>query len=110
MDEEFRKVCMEGRTKIIEPTAIELSNPLEIEILAKSHNVLSNYFLNGAEPLLGSNSPLLAILLAYFAMEQKTYELLALKGLKVTSHLCAIKGLSRVIVRKDLASILSKAY
>lgn len=43
-------------------------------------------------------------------MEQKTYEILALKGLKVTSHICAIKGLSRIIGRKDLAAVLSKAY
>lgn len=110
MDNEFKEMCMNKRIREIEPSAVEISNPVEISNLAKSHKTLSNYFLKGAEPVLSSISPLLAILLAYFAMEQKTYEILALKGLKVTSHVCAIKGLSRVIGRKELASILSKAY
>ena len=37
-------------------------------------------------------------------------KILVLNGIKVTSHVCAIKGLSRIIGRKDLATILSKAY
>ena len=43
-------------------------------------------------------------------MEQKAYEILALKGFKVTSHVCAIKGMSRIIGKKELANVLSKAY
>lgn len=110
MDKEFEETCMKRRTKEIEPSAVEVINPIQMKSLAKSSSMLSAYFLNGAEHVLNSNSPLLSILLAYFAMEHKTYEILALNGLKVTSHVCAIKGLSRVIERKDLAEILSKAY
>lgn len=110
MDKEFKDMCMLKRTKEIEPSAVEISNPVEISNLAKSHKILGSYFLKGAESILNSDSPLLAILLAYFAMEQKTYEILALNGLKVTSHVCAIKGLSRVIGKKELAAALSKAY
>lgn len=110
MDKEFEETCMKKRTKEIGPSVFEISNPVQISNLAKSCSTLSAYFLSGAEHMLESNSPLLSILLAYFAMEHKTYEILALNGLKVTSHVCAIKGLSRVIKRKDLAEMLSKAY
>jgi len=101
---------MKKRTKKIEPSAIAIVNPVQIDNLAKSCLKLSSYFLIGAEDMLTSKSPLLSILLAYFAMEHKTYEILALNGIKVTSHICAIKGLSRIIIRKDLATVLSKAY
>ena len=110
MDKEFEETCMKRRTKEIEPSVFEITNPLQITNLAKSCSKLSTYFLSGAKYMLKSDSPLLSILLAYFAMEQKTYEILALNGLKVTSHVCAIKGLSRIIKRKDLAEILSRAY
>lgn len=110
MDKEFEEICMKRKTKEIEPSVFEITNPLQITSLAKSCSKLSAYFLSGAKHMLESDSPLLSILLAYFAMEQKTYEILALNSLKVTSHVCAIKGLSRVVKRKDLAEILSKAY
>ncbi len=110
MDKEFIETCMSKRTKEIEPSVVEISNPVVIENSANSHNILSDYFLKGAKSILKSDTPLLAILLGYFSMEQKTYQLLAKKGLKVTSHLCGIMGLSRVIGRKDLASVLAKAY
>ena len=110
MDKEFEETCMKKRVKEIEPSVVEIINPVQIANLARSTSMLSAYFLSGAEYTLNSNSPLLSILLAYFAMEHKTYEILALNGLKVTSHICAIKGLSRVVKRKDLAETLSRAY
>ena len=110
MDREFVETCMSKRTKEIEPSVLEILNPVIMENLANFHKNLSNYFLNGAKSILRSDTPLLAILLSYFSMEQKTYQLLAKKGLKVTSHVCGIMGLSRVIGRKDLANVLSKAY
>ena len=110
MDKEFEETCMKKRVKEIEPSVVEVTNPVQIANLAKSTSKLSSYFLSGAEYMLQGNSPLLSILLAYFAMEHKTYEVLALNGFKVTSHVCAIIGLSRVIGRKDLAEILSEAY
>src|SRR3989338_5851003 len=109
MDKEFEENCMKKRIKEIEPSAIPITNPVQISNLAKSYSKLSAYFLSGAEDLLAGKTPLLSILLGYFAMEHKTYEVLALNGIKVTSHVCAIKGLSRIILRKDLAAILSKA-
>ena len=110
MDKQFIDTCMSKRTKEVEPSAVEISNPVVIQNTANSHNILSNYFLKGAQSILKSNTPLLGILLGYFSMEQKTYQLLAKKGFKVTSHVCGIMGLSRVVGRKDLASALSKAY
>lgn len=110
MDREFEENCMKKRMREVEPSAVEIINPIQMGNLAKSSSMLSAYFLTGAEHILNSTSPLLSILLAYFAMEHKTYEVLALNGLKVTSHVCAMKGLSRVIERKDLAETLSKAY
>ncbi|MBI2647668.1 hypothetical protein HYW99_04270 [Candidatus Woesearchaeota archaeon] len=101
---------MKKRTKEIEPSAVAIVNPVQIDNLAKSCSKRSSYFLSGAEDMLTSKSPLLSILLAYFAMEHKTYEILALNGIKIISHVCAIKGLSRIIGRKDLATVLSKAY
>ncbi len=110
MDNEFIETCMSKRTKEVEPSVAEISNPVIIGNIANSHKTLSHYFLKGAQSILESDTPLLAILLGYFSMEQKSYELLARKGLKVTSHVCGIMSLSRVIGRKDLASALSKAY
>lgn len=110
MDKEFMETCMSKRTKEVEPSVVEISNPVALENLANSHKILSGYFLKGAQLILKSDTPLLAVLLGYFSMEQKTYQLLAKNGLKVTSHVCGIMGLSKVIGRKDLASALSKAY
>ena len=110
MDKEFTETCMAKRIKEIAPSVTEIPNPVAVENIADSHKILSGYFLKGAQSILKSDTPLLAILLGYFSMEQKTYQLLAKKGLKVTSHVCGIMGLSKVIGRKDLATILSKAY
>lgn len=110
MSKDFEETCMKKRIKEIEASAVNITNPVEINSLVKSHKNLSAYFLSGAEHVLNSNSPLLAILLGYFAMEQKAYAILALNGFKVTSHVCAIKGLSSIIKRSDLAAVLSKAY
>jgi len=110
VDKEFEDVCMKKRMKEIEASVVEINNPIEIDKLVRSHKKLGSYFLTGARSIIESEVPLLAILLGYFAMEQKDYEILALNGLKVTSHICAIKGISRIIERKDLANLLSKAY
>mgnify|MGYP001589841278 FL=1 len=110
MDKEFTETCMAKRIKEIETSVTENPNPVAVEKIANSHKILSGYFLKGSQSILKSDTPLLAILLGYFSMEQKTYQLLAKKGLKVTSHVCGIMGLSKVIGRKDLATILSKAY
>ncbi|HLC96163.1 MAG TPA: hypothetical protein VJH97_02485 [Candidatus Nanoarchaeia archaeon] len=110
MNKEFEDICMKKRIKEIEPSAVFITSPVRISNLAISCSQLSTYFLYGAEDMLTGRSPLLAILLGYFAMEHKAYEILVLNGVKITSHVCAIKGLSRIIMRKDLAAILSKAY
>lgn len=66
MDKEFEENCMKRRTKEIEPSVFEIHDPVQISNLAKSHKTLSSYFFTGAESILSSTSPLLAILLAYF--------------------------------------------
>ncbi len=110
MDKGFMEECMSKRVREVAPSAIEITSPVEIDKLTLIHNRLSSYFLDGAKSMQDSDTPLLAILLGYFAMEQKAYEILAWKNLKVSSHICAIKGLSRVVGKKALASSLSVAY
>ena len=70
MDKEFIETCMSKRTKEVEPSVAEISNPVMIGNIANSHKTLSHYFLKGAQSILKSDTPLLAILLGYFSMEQ----------------------------------------
>lgn len=74
MDKEFEDMCMKKRMKEIEASAVKINNPVEIDKLIRSHKKLGSYFLTGARSIIDSESPLLAVLLGYFAMEQKAYE------------------------------------
>ena len=38
MDKEFEDICMKKRVREIEPSAFEITNPIEMDKLAKSHN------------------------------------------------------------------------
>ncbi len=60
--------------------------------------------------MLQSKTPLLAILLGYFAMEHKANQLIALQGYKVESHICTQLAISRIVGRKDLAQKLSTVF
>ena len=78
--------------------------------LAQQHHNNAEYFLESAKNMLNSTTPLAAIILAYFAMEHKANQLLALQGYKVESHSCTQMGLSRIVERKDLAKQLSDIF
>jgi len=110
MDKEFEDKCMKERMLKVAPTVTIIRQEEEIKSLANHHKNSSEYFLEGARSLLRSNTPLLAVLLGYFAMEHKSNQLLALKGYKVESHICTQIALSRIVNRKDLAKKVSVIF
>jgi len=77
-------------------------------IQRKKHN--SKYWLEAAENLVNSNTPQGAIVLGYFAIESKAEEALAHKNYKVNTHICTIKGVSRVLELPELATEIQNAY
>lgn len=82
----------------------------DINSLAEKHKNSAEYFIDGAKFMLQSKTPLLAILLGYFAMEHKANQLIALQGYKVESHICTQLAISRIVGRKDLAQKLSTVF
>ena len=110
MDSEFESKCLKERNITIKPTVTVIRRPELIAPIAEQHKNNSEYFLEGAQILLKSSTPLLAILMGYFAMEHKANQLLALKGYRVGSHICTQMALSRVLSRKDLARKISKVF
>ena len=48
MDKGFKDMCMLRRMKEIQPSAVEISNPVEMGNLAKSHKRLGEYFFEGS--------------------------------------------------------------
>ena len=66
-DKEFDEKCMKERTINIAPTVSIIKQASEIKSLANQYKSSSMYFLEGAKNLLKSNTPLLSILLGYFA-------------------------------------------
>ena len=70
----------------------------------------TQYWLKAAENLLDSDTPQAAMILGYFAAESKVEQALAKQNIKVNTHICAIKGLSRVLEKPDQAKQLQKAY
>lgn len=59
--------------------------------------------------LLSTDTPLIAVLEAHYAMMHKANQALANAGYDVKSHICSIIGLSRVQDRPDLAEKLRQA-
>ncbi len=110
MDKEFEEKCLQKRTVTLEPTVSEIKDDRSKQYLAKQHKSNAEYFLECAKNLLGSSTPLAAILVGHFAMEHKGNQLLALHGYKVESHVCTQIGLSRIVGRKDLAKRLSDIF
>ena len=109
-DREFEEKCLKGRIVKIPPTVTIILQEEEIKSLARQHKNNSEYFLESAQNLVKSSTPLPAILLGYFALEHKANQLLALRGYKVESHLCTQIALSRVLQRKDLARTMSEVF
>jgi len=110
MDKEFEDKCLNERTVTIKPTVVMIKRPELIAPIANQHKNNSDYFLEGSQNLLKSNTPLLAILMGYFAMEHKANQLLALNGYKMESHICTQIALSRILGRKDLARKISEVF
>ncbi len=110
MDKDFEEKCLNKREIIRPPATRKIEDSREMRILAEKHCHNTEYFLESAMNLLSSTTPLAALILAYFAMEHKANQLLALHGYKVESHICTQIGLSRIGQRKDLAQQLSEIF
>lgn len=110
LDREFENKCMRERTRTEPPSVTVVKQEKTMQALADQHKNNSEYFLEGAQNLLKSSTPLLAILVGFFAMEHKANQLLALRGYKVESHVCTQMALSRILEEKDLAKKLSSVF
>lgn len=110
MDQEFEERCMSIRQITQQPTVIKIPDATTLHLLAQQHRDNAAYFLESAKNMLNSSTPLAAIILAYFAMEHKANQLMALYGYKIESHICTQMGLSRIVGRKDLAKQLSDVF
>ena len=110
MDKEFDEKCLGKRTISQKPSVIRIQEKRAMQSLAEQHKNNAEYFLECAKNLLGSSTPLAAVLIGHFAMEHKGNQLLALHGYKVESHICTQIGLSRIAERKDLAKKLSDIF
>ena len=110
MDKEFEEKCLSKRTIAQEPSVSKIQEKSKMQSIAEQHKNNSEYFLECAKNLLGTSTPLAAVLIGHFAMEHKGNQLLALHGYKVESHICTQIGLSRIVGRKDLAKKLSDIF
>ncbi len=110
MDQPFEEKCLGKRTITIEPSVFRIISKEQREQIASQHKNNAAYFFESANNLLNSSTPLVAILIAYFSMEHKANQLLALYGYKVESHVCTQIGLSKIVQRKDLAKMLSDIF
>lgn len=110
MDKEFEEKCLSKYNKEVGPEVTKILKEEEMLRISEHHKKSADYFLEGAKTLLSSNTPLLSILLGFFAIEHKANQLLSKKGYKVESHRCTSIGLSRVIGRKDLAKTITKIF
>lgn len=110
IDKEFDEKCLQKRTATSGPSVKIIQDEKIKNQIAGQHNENSKYFLEGAKNLLNTNTPLLAVVIGYFAMEHKANQLLALNNYDVESHICTQIGLSRIIGRGDLAKQLSNIF
>ena len=110
IDKEFDEKCLQERTIISKPSVKIIRDERSKQQIADKHNENSEYFLEGAKNLLNTNTPLLSVVVGYFAMEHKANQLLALNNYDIESHICTQIGLSRIIGRRDLAKQLSKIF
>lgn len=109
-EDEWKEDCMEEKEKTVGPGAQTVESPTEQQRLAKRKESNSEYFLNAARNLLETDTPAGVFVLGHLAVEKKVEQALALKGYKVDTHVCTIKGLSRVLEEKDLAGDMDRIY
>jgi len=110
MDEEFETECLKEKQITKKPGAVEIKEARDKELRYKSLLANSDYFLEGAKLILGTNVAYLAITLGFFAMEHAANALIAKQGYLIKNHECTQMFLSKLLNRKDLAADLSKAY
>lgn len=110
IDKEFDEKCLQERAITSKPSVKIIRDEKIKHQIADQHNGNSRYFLEGAKNLLNTNTPLLAVVVGYFAMEHKANQLLALNNYDIESHICTQIGLSRIIGRRDLAKQLSNIF
>lgn len=110
MDLDFEEKCLKQRSIVQKAAVTLIGDAKTMQRLAEQHEKNSRYFLESAQNLLSTSTPLAAIILAYFAMEHKANQLLALHGYNVESHLCTQMGLSRIVGKKELAKMLSDMF
>lgn len=108
--EKWREECMKPVETTKGPGAGTIDEVTERRRMASRKSQNSDYFLRAAKNQLKTDTPRAAVVLGYFAAENKVEEALALSGYEVYTHLCTIKGLSRVLEKKELARRLEKAY
>jgi len=109
-EEEWQEDCMEEREITVGPGAKTIDSPTEQKRLAERKKSNSDYFLQAARNLLGTDTPAGVFVLGHLAVEKKVEQALALKGYKVNTHICTIKGLSRVLEEKDLSKDMDRIY
>lgn len=76
---------------------------------AKNYSKQSEYHEKTTRNLLETDTFLIAISEAYYAMMHKANQALALAGYDIGSHRCTVIGLSRILNRSDLAETLRRA-
>lgn len=108
--EKWKEECMQKIETAKGPGAETINEKTDQTRIAERKNQNSSYFLRAADSQLETDTPQAAIVLGYFAAENKVEEALSHAGYEVHTHLCTIKGLSRVLERKDLAQELEQAY
>jgi uncharacterized protein (UPF0332 family) len=109
-EDEWREDCMKEREITVGPGAENIGSPTEQERLAERKESNSEYFLNAARNLLGTDTPAGVFVLGHLAVEKKVEQALAFKGYKVSTHICTIKGLSRVLEEKELSKDMDRIY
>src|SRR3989338_8023451 len=102
MDAEFEEKCMGIKQITIQPTVTKIEDVTVLQRLAQQHHNNAAYFLESAKNMLNSTTPLAAIILAYFSMEHKADQLLALQGYKVESNSCTKMELRKIVKKKNL--------
>jgi len=92
------------------PGAKTIDRPAERRRLADRKESNSEYFLNAARNLLETDTSAGVFVLGHLAVEKKVEQALALKGYKVNTHICTIKGLGRVQEEKELSRDMDRIY
>ena len=101
---------MEEKEITVGPGAETIGSPTERERMAERKESNSEYFLNAARNLLETDTPAGVFVLGHLAVETKVEQALALKGYKVDTHICTIKGLSRALEEKELSKDMDRIY